>query len=562
MSRDPEHKTKDGDAPADLAVAALGITAEQLDRYQDVIDRLLDRCYFSIDEEGQISAWNSEAEARFGWSAHEVLGEDFFEYMAPPNEQEDLRASLMPILSGQERDQRAGDRTELSTRRRDSSQMRTEVALIPIRVGDGYRLNGLLKDITTHLGNPVERHRMKKRHADVFRLLVSTLEGDEVPEPLDDDGWRPGGQRVEERWLPAGALVIFEAGAAAQPAQDDHAAPGASSHSRAVAPDELEGLREENHQLRKKLRDTHEEVERLREDLDDVRMGVVGRRAKASDLTDPSIAPAHIQTALREDGFALHCQPVLDLHTNQIAQHELLLRMVGPDGELLLPQAFLGTARRAGLLAAIDSWVVRQAIRTIGEQAQVGRDVSLEVNLSAEALHDASLLASLEHELARTGIEPNRLILEVPEQVAITDPDGARSLAKQVRAIGCGFALDDFGSSFGSFRFLKDLPVDYLKLDGDLIVTLSESRTAQLVVRALVDVARGTGAETIAVFASDDETVQLLAELGVGFAQGHKVGRPRPIGEALSEVDAQGLRPVEAPDDVQRAASSGRKRAK
>src|SRR5207302_4380944 len=135
-------------------------------------------------------------------------------------------------------------------------------------------------------------------------------------------------------------------------------------------------LREENHELRKKLRDVHEEAERLREEIDDVRAGVVGRRGRSSDLSDPSIAPAQIQTALREDGFVLYCQPVLDLNSGQIAQHELLLRMIGSNGELLLPQAFLGTARRAGLLAAVDQWVVRRAIRIIGEQAQIGRDVT------------------------------------------------------------------------------------------------------------------------------------------------------------------------------------------
>src|SRR5207302_8344495 len=88
MSRDNQEKKKDaGDAPADLAVAALGISADQLARNQDVIDRLLDRCYFSLDEEGKVSAWNPQAEARFGWPGHEVLGEDFCEYLAPPDEQ-------------------------------------------------------------------------------------------------------------------------------------------------------------------------------------------------------------------------------------------------------------------------------------------------------------------------------------------------------------------------------------------------------------------------------------------------------------------------------------------
>ena len=192
----------------------------------------------------------------------------------------------------------------------------------------------------------------------------------------------------------------------------------------------------------------------------------------------------------------------------------------------------------------------------------MGRDVCLEVNLSAEALHDAALLPAIDRELATTGIDPGRLVLEVTEQIAIEDPEGARSLAKHLRAVGCGFALDDFGTSFGSFRFLKDMPVDYLKIDGDLIVSLSESRTAQLVVKALVDVARGTGAETIAVFASDEQTLTLLRELGVGFAQGHKVGRPRAMGDALAAVETQGLRPVEVADEVQAAAAGTLNRAK
>ncbi len=560
LANDPQHQE-----PADLAEAALGVTPEQLERYEDVIDRLIKGTYFSLDEEGKVSAWNADAEARFGWPAHELVGEEFFEFLAPAGDGGALRERVMSVVTA-DGDGGAGCRLEMSTRRRDGSGIATDVALVPIRVGDGYRLNALLKDITTYRGNPVEHHRMKKRHAEVLRLVVLALDGGEMPAPLDEaDGWQPNdGGRAESRRRPAGVLVIFDGSPVEVVAPPSAAAAPGSEEApsvRAGGSAEAETLRRENDELRRKLEDAQEEIERLTEELGDARSGVVGR-GRAPDVSDPTISAEDIQTALREDGFALHCQPVLDLASGQIAQHEVLLRMVGRDGDLLLPQAFLGTARKAGLLAAIDQWVVRRAIRTIGEQAEVGRDVCLEVNLSAEALHDASLIAAIEGELARTGIEPNRLILEVPERVAITDPDGARALARQLRALACGFALDDFGSSFGSFRFLKELPVDYLKLDGDLIVTLSESRTAQLVVKAIVDVAHGTGAETIAVFASDDETLRLLRELGVGFAQGHKVGRPRAIAEALSEVDAQGLRSVDAGESVQRAAPGVLNRAK
>ncbi|MFL5780371.1 MAG: EAL domain-containing protein [Thermoleophilaceae bacterium] len=553
-----DENTAEAHEPANLAEVAIGLSHDQLAKYEGIIDRFLGGRYFSIDEEGKVAGWNGHAEKRFGWSSLEVVGEDFFEYIAV-----DARDELMPTLRG-ERGDPAGCELQLATKRRDGAAVETGVALVPIRVGDGYPLNKVLQDIVTHRGNPIEITRMKKRHADVLRLLITALDGGEMPDPLGDDDWQPGGGRVEHRWQPAGALVVFDdSGAVA-----DDAAPAAEGAEAAQAAelrpaqdDALERLRDENHELRRKLREAEREAEVLRDELDEARMRGSGQRGRRpSEAGDPSIAPEHISRALREDGFTLHCQPVLDLRQGAISQHEVLLRMVGPDGELVLPQAFFGTARRAGLTTAIDQWVVRHAIRTIGEQAKVGRDVTFEVNLSSESLHDAGLLPTIERELATTGIDPGRLVLEVTEQIAIADPEGARSLAKHLRAIGCGFALDDFGTSFGSFRFLKDMPVDYLKIDGDLIVSLAESRTAQLVVKALVDVARGTGADTIAVFASDDRTLELLRELGVGYAQGHKVGRPRSIAEALSELEAQGLRPVEAP--VAQVAAGTANRAK
>jgi PAS domain S-box-containing protein len=544
--------------PADLAEVALGVTQEQLQRYEGVITHFLSGDYLSVDADGKVIAWTRAAERRFGYAAGEMTGEELATTLVVPEGHSEARDQIVPIVRGEKSDP-AGTQIELETHRRDGSRLRTEIAFVPIRMGDGYHLNLALQDIITHKGNPVELHRMKKRHADVLRLIVTALDGGEMPKPLGDDGI---GERVEERWHPRGALLIFdstpveeEAAKTEEPAADGaQAAAGAAAGAgpavasavaapagaNGAAQSEVVWLRSENERLRHELQAVQAEADRLRSHAE-------GSGQPQPNVDDPSISPEDIERALREDGFALHGQPVLDLRTQTITQHELLLRMTSADGGLVLPQGFFGIARRAGLTTQIDQWVVRRAVRTIAEQAQVGRDITLEVNLGADSIGDAALMATIERELASSGIDPARLILEVPERVAIDDPEGSSRLAKRLRAMGCSFALDDFGTSFGSFRFLKDLPVDFLKIDGDLIVTLTESRTAQLVVKALVDLAKGTGAQTIAVFASDDEALRMLAELGVGYAQGHKVGRPRPIADALSAVEAAPpLRAVDA----------------
>src|SRR5204863_1271445 len=240
---------------------------------------------------------------------------------------------------------------------------------------------------------------------------------------------------------------------------------------------------------------------------------------ETTEVVDAELAPAQpeppsalstdtMRRALEDDMIELHCQPLLDLRTNDVNQYELLIRMRSEDGRLILPEAFLGPARRAGLAHAIDRWVVRKAVRLL----VANEHVSLEVNLSPEAVHDPELTAMIEEELTATGIDPARLVLEVAGNTAVDSLEETRALAKRVRAMGCKFALDDFRSNFGSFRLVRELPLDYLKLDGELVGALAESRTSQLIVKALVDVAAGTGMSTVAVFVSDDETVRLLRQ--------------------------------------------------
>jgi EAL domain-containing protein (putative c-di-GMP-specific phosphodiesterase class I) len=244
------------------------------------------------------------------------------------------------------------------------------------------------------------------------------------------------------------------------------------------------------------------------------------------------ISSERLRQTLDEESFILSCQPVLDLRTNEVAHFELLLRMTDENGRLVLPQAFLGVAEQSGLMRAIDHWLVRRAIGLIAEQQQKGRYVRVELSLSAHSLDDPELPFTIEQDLAATGAEPSRLVLGVTEEVAVAATDVTSELAAKLKGIGCRFALREFGSSFAAMRQLKKLHVDYLKLEGGLISTLADSRTDQLVLKAIVDIAQGIGAETVAELVSDEQTLVLLRQAGISHAQGYHVGPPRRVSEA------------------------------
>lgn len=241
-----------------------------------------------------------------------------------------------------------------------------------------------------------------------------------------------------------------------------------------------------------------------------------------------------LREALEKDRFLLYCQPILDLRTGRISRYELLVRMKGEEGEVVLPGAFLPVAERFGLIHAIDRWVVRQAIHLIAEQRRVGRELCLEVNLSAKAFSDGELLPMIQRELADTAIDPATLVFEITETAAVTDVDQARRFIERLKELGCQFALDDFGVGFSSFYHLKHLPVDYLKIDGSFIRNLPRDPADEHLVKAMVRVAHALGKQVIAEFVSDEETAQLLRKFGADYAQGFYIGRPLPVAEALS----------------------------
>ncbi|BBH16594.1 hypothetical protein Back2_08810 [Nocardioides baekrokdamisoli] len=239
-----------------------------------------------------------------------------------------------------------------------------------------------------------------------------------------------------------------------------------------------------------------------------------------------------IATALRDDHFVLHAQPILGLAESVVRRYELLIRMLDEDGSLIAPAAFLPIAERSGLIVQIDRWVTGQAIQLLTDPA-LPSDVVLEVNLSARSVGDPEMLSYLEDRLVSTGADPTRLVFEITETAALANMEGARFFVERLAEIGCRFAIDDFGAGFGSFYYLKHLPFDYIKIDGEFVTNCTNNATDQLVIASVVNIARSLGKATIAEFVEDSEALAFLRAEGVDFAQGNWIGRPAPIEEIL-----------------------------
>jgi len=266
--------------------------------------------------------------------------------------------------------------------------------------------------------------------------------------------------------------------------------------------------------------------------------GTLGARISWADL---------IRDALAEDRFVLHAQPIVDVATGSIGQYELLLRMVDPDGELIAPGAFLPVAERFDLIGEVDRWVVRRALAMLAAVNAAGHDITVEVNLSGRSTGDPELLALIERELIATGVDPARLIFEITETTAVANIPAAQAFAARLAELGCRFALDASeamtrplgrGRGAGSFYCLKHLPFDYLKIDGEFVRQCATDPTDQLVIGAVVDIARGLGKRTVAEQAGDDATLAMLRRLGVDQAQGYFLGRPAPLDRWLDTLAA------------------------
>lgn len=257
--------------------------------------------------------------------------------------------------------------------------------------------------------------------------------------------------------------------------------------------------------------------------------GENGGGAKRAQTTS-----ARIRDALTQNRLRLATQPIRSLASGGIERYELLLRMTGEDGELLPAASFIEVAERSGMVQELDRWVVAQALEMIGERERVGAPVSLHMNISGASMTDLSVLEFIERRLDEGSADPARCTFEITQSARIEDYDTAAGFADRLSEFGCEVAIDDYGSGFGSFSYLKKVPFDVIKIDGAFVREMPSNDADQLTVKAIVEIARGLGKRTIAEFVEDEATTQLLREYGVDMAQGYHLGRPADAAETLA----------------------------
>ncbi|GAA3387237.1 putative bifunctional diguanylate cyclase/phosphodiesterase [Cryptosporangium minutisporangium] len=254
-----------------------------------------------------------------------------------------------------------------------------------------------------------------------------------------------------------------------------------------------------------------------------------------------SIWAGALLDALHEDRLVLVYQPIVPTAPapDEIARiGEILVRLSEPDGALISPGIFFPAAERYDLLPALDRRVVAKALALLAAHYRPDEPTNGDlytINLAGPSIGDETFLAFVHAQLAEHQVPPSLICFEITETVAITNLGIARRFITELRSTGCRFALDDFGSGLSSFAYLKNLPVDFLKIDGRFVRTISHDPVDRTMVAAVNQIGHEMGLRTVAEFVEDEETLAILREIGVDYGQGYGLGRPGPLTSWLAD---------------------------
>jgi len=237
-----------------------------------------------------------------------------------------------------------------------------------------------------------------------------------------------------------------------------------------------------------------------------------------------------LQSALDEDRFQLFYQPIVPIQDkNGVIHYEILLRMLDEKGQVIPPGAFIPSAERYQMMSKIDQWVIKNTFAWMDQYWQANDNEIFAINLSGQTLADPLFLEDIKSRLANCKFKASNISFEITETAAISNLKMAQQFIDELRKIGCGFALDDFGSGLSSFAYLKNMSVDFLKIDGVFVRDIANDAIDKAMVEAIHNVGNVLGLKTIAEFVEDDDIIKILEDIGVDYAQGYGIDRPKPL---------------------------------
>jgi diguanylate cyclase (GGDEF)-like protein/PAS domain S-box-containing protein len=494
---------------------------------------LLDEIGASVvctDMSGKVIVWNSGAEALYGWSAQEAIGSEARELIVP----EDTTAAEQ-LFSEVSAD--GSWEGELLVRRKDRSLFTAYTRNRLIRDDDGQpvAIVGVAVDISTRVAAETELTQSRDYAQAVTEcmgegLFTTDLDG-RVTYVNRAARSMLGWDQSSHDGLLGEAINTIRSDGSVRPFRE---CPIARALSRQLT------VRVDEDLLQTKSGETlpvsyTASPYRTESDLEGcvVIFQDISERKRREEERGRDLATLacidRVEEALADDRFVLHAQPIVDLRTGATVQHELLLRMVDVDGSVVAPGEFLPVAEQYSLIGEIDRWVIKQAAQL------AGRGCPVEANISARSVGDPGVLEHIERCLQRSDVAPGMLVFEITETAIVEGEDAVRCFAERLHELGCRVALDDFGTGYGSLSDLKQVPVDILKLDIEFVRDLVSSSASRHVVQAVVALARDFGVQTVAEGVEDAATIELLARLGVDFAQGFHIARPEPFVDLPSE---------------------------
>lgn len=260
-----------------------------------------------------------------------------------------------------------------------------------------------------------------------------------------------------------------------------------------------------------------------------------------SDMDEKAAARLSLENELRRaaemEEFQVYYQPMVSISTGEVVGFEALLRWEHPERGLLLPDSFISLAEETGLIVPIGRWVLREACRQAREWGEardplVPRPPTLSVNLSGLQFHYPGLAREVSYVLDQSALEPDALMLEITESVAMEDAEPAMQSLAKLKSLGVKLAIDDFGTGYSSLSYLRNFPVDRLKIDRSFVEALGHSLGDNTIVAGMIGLAKGLGIEVVAEGLETEEQLRQLRRLGCDIVQGYKFWKPLPAEEA------------------------------